>query len=54
MFVPGAGFDDGTAISLDSLQPVADIASYRSDYDYITQLMKLSDEYVKLLPKRGK
>lgn len=54
MFVPGAGFDDGTAISLDTLQPVADIAPYRSDYDYITELMKLSDEYVKLLPKRGK
>ncbi|MBW4838118.1 MAG: LTA synthase family protein, partial [Paenibacillaceae bacterium] len=53
MFVPGAGFDDGTAVSLDTLQPVANIAPYRSDYDYITQLMKLSDEYVKLLPKRG-
>ncbi|WP_068783020.1 LTA synthase family protein [Paenibacillus phocaensis] len=54
MFVPGAGFDDGAAISLDTLQPVAEIAAYRSDYDYITQLMKLSDEYVKLLPKRGR
>lgn len=54
MFVPGAGFDDGTAVSLDTLQPVADITPYRSDYDYILQLMKLSDEYVKLLPKRGK
>ncbi|MGG6309470.1 LTA synthase family protein [Paenibacillus macerans] len=53
MFVPGAGFDDGTAISLDTLQPVADIAPYRSDYEYVTELMKLSDEYVKLLPKRG-
>lgn len=53
MFVPGAGFDDGTAVSLDTLQPVADIAPYRSDYDYVTELMKLSDEYVKLLPKRG-
>ncbi|EOS54601.1 LTA synthase family protein [Paenibacillus barengoltzii] len=54
MFVPGAGFDDGAAVSLDTLQPVADIAPYRSDYDYILQLMKLSDEYVKLLPKRGR
>lgn len=53
MFVPGVGFDDGAAISLDTLQPVTDISAYRTDYDYVTELMKLSDEYVKLLPKRG-
>lgn len=52
MFVPGQGFDDGKAVSLKTLEPVADISSYRADYDYILQLMKLSDEYVKLLPKR--
>ncbi|WP_410771195.1 LTA synthase family protein [Fontibacillus sp. BL9] len=52
MFVPGQGFDDGTAVSLDTLEPVTDISAYRSDYEYITRLMKLSDEYVKLLPKR--
>ncbi len=53
MFVPGQGFDDGTAVSLKTLQPVTDISPYRGDYDYVTELMKLSDEYVKLLPKRG-
>lgn len=53
MFVPGTGFEDGTAISLKTLEPVEDFEQYRSDYDYIMQLMKLSDEYVKLLPKRG-
>ncbi|RCX18224.1 phosphoglycerol transferase MdoB-like AlkP superfamily enzyme [Fontibacillus phaseoli] len=52
MFVPGQGFDDGKAISLETLEPVPDISGYRSDYEYVTQLMKLSDEYVKLLPKR--
>ncbi|SDG24355.1 Phosphoglycerol transferase MdoB [Fontibacillus panacisegetis] len=52
LFMPGQGFDDGSAISLDTLQPVSDFSSYRNDYDYVTQLMKLSDEYVKLLPKR--
>lgn len=52
MFVPGQGFEDGTALSLDTLEPVSDISTYRSDYEYILQLMKLSDEYVKLLPKR--
>ncbi|MNO60062.1 Lipoteichoic acid synthase 2 [compost metagenome] len=52
LFMPGQGFEDGSAISLDTLQPVSDFSNYRSDYDYVTQLMKLSDEYVKLLPKR--
>ncbi|MGE7055787.1 LTA synthase family protein, partial [Paenibacillus glucanolyticus] len=53
LFVPGDGFEDGTAVSLKTLEPVADITPYRSDYDYILQLMKLSDEYVKMLPKRA-
>lgn len=52
MFVPGQGFEDGTAVSLKTLEPVSDITPYRRDFDYVTQLMKLSDEYVKLLPKR--
>nr|WP_150269804.1 LTA synthase family protein [Paenibacillus tepidiphilus] len=52
MFVPGAGFDDGEAVSLSTLAPVEDFSQYRSDYDYILKLMKLSDEYVKLLPQR--
>ena len=52
MFVPGTGFDDGTAISLDTLQPVTELEPYRNDYEYITELLRLSDEYVKLLPKR--
>jgi lipoteichoic acid synthase len=52
MFVPGKDFDDGTAISLKTLQPIEDISTYRTDYDYIMALMKLSDLYVQLLPKR--
>lgn len=52
MFVPGEGFDDGTAISLKTLQPVPMKEAYRKDYDYILSFMKLSDEYVQLLPKR--
>ncbi|KAI7256226.1 hypothetical protein KC345_g11015 [Hortaea werneckii] len=52
MFVPGKGFDDGEAVSLDTLQPVTGISKYQSDYDYILKLMGLSDEYVKLLPQR--
>jgi lipoteichoic acid synthase len=52
MFVPGKGFDDGKATSLETFQPVTDIEKYRADYDYILKLMQSSDEYVKALPKR--
>lgn len=52
LFVPGKGFDDGTAIDLKTFQPVSDFSKYRKDYDYILSLLKLSDQYVKSLPKR--
>lgn len=52
MFIPGKGFEDGTAIDLETFEPVEDFSKYREDYDYILELMKLSDEYMKLLPKR--
>jgi lipoteichoic acid synthase len=52
LFVPGKGFDDGTAVSLQTLQPVIDFKAYKSDYDYVMELMKLSDQYVNMLPKR--
>ncbi len=52
MFVPGEGFEDGTAIDLKTLEPVEDFSKYRRDYDYILELMKLSDTYVSQLPMR--
>ncbi|MBB6672754.1 LTA synthase family protein [Cohnella nanjingensis] len=52
LFVPGKGFEDGTAISLKTHKPVADISPYKQDYDYIMQLMGVSDRYVRLLPRR--
>lgn len=52
LFVPGKGFEDGTAVDLRTLEPVTDFSKYRKDYDYIMELMKVSDEYVKQLPKR--
>ncbi len=52
MFVPGKGFEDGTAINLETFEPVEDFSKYRNDYDYIMQLLKLSDEYMKSLPVR--
>jgi phosphoglycerol transferase MdoB-like AlkP superfamily enzyme len=53
MFIPGKGFEDGTAVDLDTFEQVEDFSQYRVDYDYILELMKLSDEYMKLLPKRS-
>lgn len=53
MFVPGKGFDDGTAINLKTLQPLEDFSQYRQDYDYVLSLLKLSDQYVKSLPPRS-
>ncbi|MCU6707728.1 LTA synthase family protein [Paenibacillus sp. J5C_2022] len=52
MFVPGESFEDGTAYDLNTMEPVEEFSQYRDDYDYVLKLMKLSDEYVKLLPKR--
>ncbi|MBC8080404.1 MAG: sulfatase-like hydrolase/transferase [Gorillibacterium sp.] len=52
LFVPGKGFEDGTAVSLKTHQPVADFSAYKNDYEYVLEWMKLSDEYVNQLPKR--
>lgn len=52
-FVPGKGFDDGIAMDIRTKDTIADFSQYRKDYDYILELMKLSDEYVRLLPKRA-
>jgi len=52
VFVPGKSFSDGKATSLSTLQPVADFQKYRADYDYILQLERTSDDYVKALPYR--
>ncbi|KAA1187694.1 LTA synthase family protein [Paenibacillus sp. B2(2019)] len=52
LYVPGKGFADGEAVSLDTLKPVTDFSKYQSDYEYVLKLMNLSDEYVKLLPQR--
>ena len=52
LYVPGKGFSDGTAVSLKTLEPVTDFSKYEKDYTYIKKLMRLSDEYMKLLPTR--
>ncbi|TNJ61532.1 LTA synthase family protein [Paenibacillus hemerocallicola] len=52
LFIPGEGFEDGKAVSLRTLQPVSDYAKYKKDYYYTMALMRLSDEYMKILPRR--
>ncbi|MEF3305088.1 LTA synthase family protein [Paenibacillus sp. GYB003] len=52
LFIPGESFEDGTAVRLDTLEPVADVTPYKKDYYYTMALMKSSDEYMKVLPKR--
>lgn len=52
LFIPGTGYDDGTAISIKTLEPITDLTRYRADYEYVLQLMKLSDRYVESLPRR--
>lgn len=51
LFVPGKSFEDGTAVYLDTLQPAEDISGLRSDYEYILNLLRLSDTYVEALPR---
>ncbi|WP_438432775.1 LTA synthase family protein [Gorillibacterium sp. sgz500922] len=53
LFIPGKGFEDGTAYSLKTHEQVTDFSQYKSDYEYILEWMKLSDEYVKQLPKHN-
>ncbi|MEY8745250.1 hypothetical protein AB9M62_38925 [Bacillales bacterium AN1005] len=43
----------GSAYSIKTYEPVTDLEPYRADYEHVLSLMKLSDEYVKLLPKRA-
>ncbi|WP_058304229.1 LTA synthase family protein [Gorillibacterium timonense] len=51
LFIPGTGFEDGTAYSLKTHEKIEDFSKYKGDYEYILEWMKLSDEYVKQLPK---
>ncbi|WP_310552118.1 LTA synthase family protein [Paenibacillus glufosinatiresistens] len=52
MFIPGKGFKDGKAVSLKTFETVSDFSKYERDYNYILKLLKVSDDYVKLLPER--
>lgn len=52
LFVPGTGFSDGTAISLETHQPIEFDDTLRQDYSYILELMGMSDLYTSNYPQR--
>lgn len=52
-FTPGRGFADGTALSQGDWKET-DPTAHRKDYEYVLELMRLSDAYVESLPPRRK
>ena len=52
LFVPGLGFNDGVATNLKTFQKVEIGNELKADYDYILELMKMSDLYSAQLPMR--
>jgi len=52
LFIPGEGFKDGKAISLDTYESVELTEDLEKEYNYITQLMSISDRYTSSYPNR--
>ncbi|URN96603.1 MAG: LTA synthase family protein [Candidatus Pristimantibacillus lignocellulolyticus] len=52
LFVPGLGFNDGVATDLKTFENVEVGSNLRSDYDYIMELMEMSDLYSRQLPMK--
>lgn len=52
VFKPAEGFADGEAFDLQSRETLADFSQYEKDYERISELLNLSDEYMNSLPKR--
>jgi lipoteichoic acid synthase len=53
VFMPGLGFDDGTAVNItdDSTAKTTDVD--QNDYERMLELTRLSDKWIKSLPKRS-
>ncbi|WP_277679845.1 LTA synthase family protein [Gracilibacillus dipsosauri] len=52
VFISGEGFDDGEAYDIYTEEEIEDFQEYKDDYKRVLTLEKLSDEYMKTLPKR--
>ncbi|MCM3633786.1 LTA synthase family protein [Paenibacillus camelliae] len=53
LFIPGEGFKDGKAVSLATFEPVALTDALEKEYNYIIELMSISDQYTTLYPIRA-
>lgn len=51
-FIPGTSFKDGKAISLTTLQEVERTPQLRDDYNYVLEMMTMSDRYTSSYAKR--
>jgi phosphoglycerol transferase MdoB-like AlkP superfamily enzyme len=52
IFMPGIGFDDGTADNIGDSSGAKKTAREETDYERMLQLSKLSDKWIRSLPKR--
>lgn len=53
LFMPGIGFDDGSAVNIADDSSAKPTDREQTDYERMLQLTKLSDTWVRGLPKRG-
>lgn len=52
LYIPGDRFEDGTAISLTTHEPVRDLAPFQNDYRAVVELEFTSDAFMRRLPER--
>jgi lipoteichoic acid synthase len=52
LFMPGIGFDDGQAVNIADSSSAKSRGREKTDYERMLQLTKLSDKWVRNLPKR--
>jgi phosphoglycerol transferase MdoB-like AlkP superfamily enzyme len=51
LFMPGLGFDDGTAVTVKNDAPTAGTDVEKQDFQRMLELTQISDEWVNTLPK---
>ncbi len=53
LFIPGKGFDDGTAINIKTGEAEKEIKGYKGDFKQAKTLLNLSDSYINKMPERN-
>ncbi|RLQ96235.1 LTA synthase family protein [Falsibacillus albus] len=54
IYYPNEGFEDGDAFDLKSMERIKDFSSYKSDYEHVLELERMSDSYFSQLPESKK